>query len=610
MQTKFMPPTLESVLSILSGSQMAELSDPTTFALFGRGAPSEYEALSTEERIAYVVELVRESAKQGYFTAWKQLSEIAPAVRLYPRMMADTLICVAVYDNIRPATSPPACTTGLRVTITQAPTRDSIFQVGPKSVGGNNWTTSDEYTPDKRRRWSNSAFALTSPCVAFGWLGVQRAPIAREDYDACDALAFLGTIDYDYDRVEARRQGYVDAMELARMCTADLGTPMQGMALATLVSFDLQQYVRRVQEAWVESGKGAANLGPKDITPADWFAAAAADCTTQGGFGYESAAVYGDSRAGMFTSMVVSNCYDVLYDRMTSCLMSSVMYLAAAGVAQYGIHTAFCMRVTDRLYWPLSHSTEGLGFSQMYGDNAALSMTAWSPFNHRYRTWERFVNYTSQLRRSTDSIARDVLTMATKALVLPDWDIEVEDIWIKATTQGVEETLIPRDTVGYKPSPAPEMSDLPQPDLCPACTRGFQSALHACATDELHGIPGLPPAVFAAPAPARAAAIRRAAIFATNPECCDPCASRIGCWADSVAYMVLTALMSTERSTPPSEWLLQSYAVGTVTTWPMSISTVLSGFDLICDAIQEDGAMGHRDVLDCYEYLCNKESSI
>ncbi|KAF7336318.1 hypothetical protein MVEN_02180500 [Mycena venus] len=579
---------------------MRELSDVVIImALYGGETASNYKAMSIRDRNNYVTEMVRDSCtKEGYFAGWKLLTNVtvASACSLPSPLVSDVLKCVSTYDSIR--AGPERCVSaGLRVTITLSPTRNSVHHIGPKSLGGKAWIDSNEYAVAAQRGWSVAGFASMSPCIVFIWLGVQRKTIPRKDLEVLDAFSLRGTVDYDCDRVEANRPGFVRAMELESTYVADVSTPLQAAALASKLNYDLQLYVRRVQERWVRDRKGATSLGPSDIPPADWIAANLADCASLGAFGYESSSSdYSESRAAMFGAMVVANCYDLLFDRLTSNRMSSVTYLAAARVTQYDAHTAFLITVTDRT---ASRASRLSGLA-LLGENALLVTAAWVPFNDRYRTWERFVKYTRQLRGSTDSSAQAVLKMSTRpqVLVLPD-DTKIEDAWVKATTPGVQQSLIPRDTPVYKPSSAPEMSDLPQPDLCSACVHGFQHALHDWAADEIHGISGLPHIAFAGSAVARAAAIRRVAIFATDTSCCEGCASRIGCWADLVGYTVLTASMLGEEGLSASEWLLECYAVWTVTIWPVSVPTVLSGFDLLCDVSQEEGAMGGRDVLDC-----------
>jgi hypothetical protein len=69
--------------------------------------------------------------------------------------------------------------------------------------------------------------------------------------------------------------------------------------------------------------------------------------------------------------------------------------------------------------------------------------------------------------------------------------------------------------------------------------------------------------------------------------------------------MVFEALLSIESATSALDWILQCYAVWTVSLSLISVMTVLSGFDLLCEVKCEDRAMGSRDVLDTWEAVEN-----
>ena len=102
-----------------------------------------------------------------------------------------------------------------------------------------------------------------------------------------------------------------------------------------------------------------------------------------------------------------------------------------------------------------------------------------------------------------------------------------------------------------------------------------------------------------------AAGIRRVAALAakksdlSGSSCCEKCACKLGAWADRVAYKVLVAMMASEPSSSPQEWMLENYLVICATLWPVSVITILSGFDLVANAKFEPGAMGERDAVDC-----------
>ncbi|KAF8184999.1 hypothetical protein K438DRAFT_1066060 [Mycena galopus ATCC 62051] len=587
-------PVLDSVLQILVEAR-TELADVESVCHAGVATAAEYESLSVYDKNHCVVDAVRTCCREkGYFSGWQLLADTAIAVRLPSAMVNDVIKCLQVYNSVRPS-GEKGPVTDLRMVITRGPARDSIYQVAPKSIGGAAWKQSEEYTPAAQRKWCNTGFAPMSPCSSFIWLSVQRQVVTRQDLDACNALTLLGTVDFDFDRIEAYKPGFAHAMALAKRYVAEMGTAMQGAALAALLNFDVQRYVRRIQETWVEGGGGAANFGPLATSPDEWIATMVGDCGALCTFGYEDAASFAESRVTMFVALLMASIYDLLYDLMTSNLVSSVMYIAAAGVARYDVHTAFLTTVTDETARRICNVSRTA--VPLYGDNSLLATGAWAPFNERYRTWERFVKYMRQLRASTSPHALEVLTMANRGLILRERN--GTDAWRKVFAPGVQHTLIPRPTVAYVPSSAPELSKLPPPNLCRACCAAFNEVLQDSAGDAIHGIDGLPTSVTTTSAVSRAAAIRRAALFASGPECCDLCACRIGCWADLAGHTVLTALMRSDENTSATEWLLEMYAVWTVTTFPVSVATILSGYDLLCDVRQEEAAMGSRDVLDC-----------
>ncbi|KAJ6526263.1 hypothetical protein DFH09DRAFT_1415887 [Mycena vulgaris] len=470
-------PVLDSVLHTLAITEV-ELSDVDSVCGSGITTAAEYRAMSVKARNRCVIDAVRDACRKGgYFSGWQCLANVASA-------------CSAVRGAA-----------GLQMVITRATDRDSIYQVAPKSVGGVAWKQSEEYTPEAQRVWCNTSFAPMSPCASFIWLSVQRKTVARDDLDVCNALTLLGTVDFDFDRIEPYRPGFAHAMELA------------GRHVAS-------RYVRRVQENWVAGGKGAANVGPRAISPKDWIATMVGDCGALCTFGYEDTTSYAESRATMLVALLMPSIYDPLYDRATSNLVSSVMYVAGAGVAQYDVHTVF-LTITDKI---ARRARDASGTDiPLYGDSSLLATGASASFNEWYRTWERFVKYTRQLRGSSDPAAQRVLAMADRALVLRESN--VTEAWCEATTPGAQDTLIQRPTVAYTPSPVPGIASLSPPDICGS----FREALQDSATDTIHGIAGLPTAVIAAPAVSRAEALRRAALFACSSGCCESCACRIGC---------------------------------------------------------------------------------
>ena len=589
-------PGLDAVCQTLSDIEI-ELSDPDTLS----AAVPNYKTMSIRDQNARIIQMVRDaSATDGYLAGWQCLSTFAPRVSLNSFFLDDVAKCMNIYQQIRPGVQ--RTTIPLQMTVSHTPDQDSLNQVPPKDVRGTAWMLNDDYAVTQRA-WVNAGFPLLSPCVALGWPGVQRKVISRNDLNDCDALMLLTTVDYDLDREKKYDSAFQYAIGVGRRWAAKIGTKMHSTAIVALLGLDLQINVRQIQESWVAGRSIAGSLGPDDINAHNWVAALVGDCGAYSASGYEDQKCYRQTRVGLFTAVVMGNVHDVIYDIATSNRLSSGLYAAAAGVAEFDAHRAFLTSVMDAV----ARRVIGLSPDEvpLFGDNALLLTGAWVLFAERYRTWERYIKYMRLLKRSDAAEARNVVNLAGRHLMLAHCDLDdVVETWRMAMTKGVEESFIHRMAVAYTPSAAPEIANIPgisQPDLCSACAVLFQQALMSFATDEIHGIPDLPANVIMCPAVSRAAAIRRVVLFASSDSCCDVCACRIGRWADVAGYMVCTALMSSDLVTSASEWLLQCYAVWAVSTWPVSVMTVLTGFDLLCNVTCEEGAMGARDVLNSWE---------
>ncbi|KAJ7142026.1 hypothetical protein C8R43DRAFT_580203 [Mycena crocata] len=599
-----LPPPHSSVLGIilvlLAKESSPELSDAKTFTDVTHSRPSDYLAQSIRARNDAVIDVVRNvSRTDGYFAGWSCLSKICSNVALPSALVDDVLTSIQIYHTIQPdLLASRYVFNDLRMQITLLPLRDSIYHIAPKNLGGKAWAFSEEYL-STQRVWSDTGFEPLSPCVSFSWLGVQRKIISQDDLNDCDTMTLLGAVDFDMDPSRGQRfnAGFASAIQIAMGHAAAVGTPMQGAALAALLNYDLQQYVRPIQEDWVKAARGASNYGPNAISAEDWVATLIADSTAICPFGYEDPTLYTRSKVGAFVALLLCNTHDLIYDLATSNLMSSVMYASAAGVVEEDMHCIFVASFFDAAARRLSTSS---GVEPiLFGENTLFVMGAWAGFSERYRTWERFVKYNRQIARSACLQSRRIAHNATQQLVLADCNsLDIAAAWRELTTSMNRKTR-PRQTIVYIPNAAAEMAEGMHPDLCAVCAQLFQDAINACTCDEIRAVDGIPESVFQCRAVARAAAIRRAAIVATQDSCCDLCACRIGVWADSTSHRVLAALMTDEATTSSVEWLLRGYAVWTVMTSPISVATILSGFDLLCAVSQDEGAMGVRDVLDC-----------
>jgi hypothetical protein len=588
-------PGLNAVCSALSDAASIQITDAETMST------------NFDVKLGNPTQIVRDAcATHGFVAGWQSLSTLYPtlATSLNSPFINDITKCMEVYERVRPVTKAP--TTYFHMTISRDPNQHSLEMVPPKVIGGTAWTLNHEYV-EIQNNWENSGFPSINPGIAFGFLGLQRKAISRNHLNDCDALTLLTSVDYDFDRQGAYHSAFSHAMTVGIRSISEVGTKMQSAALASFLGLDLQVNVRTVQESWIANGAVGGNLGPDDVTTSDWVSATIGDSGIYTGCGYEDQDNYRKTRTGLFTAFVAANNHDLIYDIASSNRLSSSQYASAAGVAEFDLHCAFVTSITDGVaHRFLSLSPEDI---PLVGDNTLVTTEVWLLFNERYRTWERFVKYVRILGRSNSSEAQNILNMARTQMTWNDSDIEnVDETWKKAMTRGSETNLTPRNTISYPLSAAPEMAQipgLPLPDLCPLCRVEFQDTLLSFKNDSFRGIPGLPTSVTTCPAVARAAAILRAALYACDDACCDQCACKIGRWADAAAYMVCGALMSNESVTSASDWLLQCYAVWSVSLSPISVMTVLSGFDLLCEVKCEDGAMGSRDILDTWKVVEN-----
>ncbi|KAF9046982.1 hypothetical protein BDP27DRAFT_1434472 [Rhodocollybia butyracea] len=545
-----------------------------------------------------VIDRVRHDAASSSIAGWDTLSNLAPIIRLPSGMIKDVVVCRDVYKHIRQGVEHDVIrpVDGLEMLITRNPNADSLSEIGPKtSTGGKAWMYNPEYMDLYRRGWGNIGFGPMGPLITYGILF--GTVIANpEDIVNVDSVNLLGSVDYDLDRDEGHHGGFLYAMAVADRYGKEIGTKMQGTIFAALINYDIQVFVRPIQEKWVEGNGGASNLGPADISPEDWVALTIGDCAILCPAAYQDSSLYERSRAGLFIGTVISNSHDFLFDRACSNRMSAVMYASAAGVAQYSVHCAFSTSAMDALIQRV-----GRDGTVIYGDVAGVATAAWAPFNTRYRSWQRLVKYTRLLSRSSSSEAAKLLASSRRDVVLSGFDVnDISGSWARAMAVGAENLVRDRITTSYMPAPTTELLDIPgmvPPDLCSSCTLLFSAAITT--VDGFCTIDGLSDAVVSSRSVALAAGIRRACLAACEKEFCDACASRVGIWADYASYLVLTALMTSAYKLTPAEWVTECYTVGAVTVSPVSIMTILSRFDLMCGLkLGEDDSMGIRDVID------------
>ncbi|KAL4981894.1 cytochrome P450 [Aspergillus falconensis] len=546
----------------------------------------------------------------GTLPGWKWLADTHPQEGLHPQLMRDVLQCARIYNTVRQG-KPKEVLKGLRMTVSNPSDPKDITSIGPKTLGGTAWKTNTTYSALlDEGEWNGDGFPPIGPCTLFIYLGLQKKIITREDAPDCAALQMLSTVDYDFDLNEANNTGFKRAIDVARKALKlkddRNSAPLTGATLAAMLSFDLQKEVRRVQQAWCVGKYGATSLGPADIAPGDWVSGTVADCAGLCPFGYQGEAEYIKSKTGMFVAMLLANTHDLLYDIGSSNRMSSVMYAHAAGLAKDDLHCLFVRTAVDQIAHRVSLLTADE--TPLYGDSALLVTAAWAPFNGRYRTWERVVKYHRQLTQSTHAKAKLVLKRSQKDLVLNNLDFNsdsAENLWRRALDPSslahvqprrtklyaAQATLISWDSVLQAPG-------VPAPDLCEPCQRSFTAMIDSAPVTISSAIP-LAPEITNSAALGAAARIALAGRWAMTPECCATCSAEMGHWADQAAYIVLVPLMQSEPVLSPAMWLLECYAVWCTIASPISVASILSGFDLLGEFEYVEGAMGNRDVVDC-----------
>lgn len=587
-----------------------EIANPKTLLAAYKahtGIELELNSLSIKERNLRFAALVRDKcAVAGWVAGWETLVAAAPNVGLHPRLVHDVSLAANVYGRLAPGHRGRA-PVDIKMEIGPNATNDSIYRVGPKSLGGTAWKTSEEYKkvldrPEWRDRGYSKGF---SPCVAYGWIAVQIKVIPAKDSPDVMRLQLLNIIDYDLDYGDDNKKGFQSGFDMGAYHAQAVGTKLQGAAFTGMISYDFQSYVRHIQQGWVADNNGSYNLGPADASPEEWAAIQVADCAALVPFAYTDIKGYNISRVGMITGMIQLQCHDLLFDAGCSNRITTVQYSEAAGVAKYGLHAAYAIGFFEAIAQNFVDTllSVGEGVIPPYGYSACMVAGPWDPYNTRYRAWERTIKYTRQLENAKSPEAKEVLRLSRADLVLKNCDLEIDAgiEWARAMTSDAS-ALVPRNTVAYFiPSIAPELFTSPgvaKPDLCKTCTPKFEAMIADPSKEEIHAIGGLPETVTGCRPAGLAAAIRRASIWAISDDCCEICACRTGAWVDATAYTVLSALMHDEPLMGPSTWCLQNYFVGAVTFWPINLPFLLSGFDLLANMTFEDGAMGHRDIVD------------
>ncbi|KAH6718821.1 hypothetical protein BKA61DRAFT_669165 [Leptodontidium sp. MPI-SDFR-AT-0119] len=398
------------------------------------GIPSTNTPLSIGKTNVSLANLVRDACQSyGWLAGWNCLSQAAPDCGLHEQFMEDTVTCAEVYSRIRvsPYQSNPI---DVDMTVTSSPSVNSLNEMGPKGLGGKAWMVDPEYT-SIRERWTSPGYGPIGPSSAFGWSGVNKKSVDPQDEASCRAMQMLGTVDYDFDLEAAHHAGFANSLKEASRNVVKTGSNIKGGAVAALLNSDLQHFVRSVQMQWVQEGAGSYIMGPKDVSVDEWVKANALDCATIMGFGYQDPSRHDLSRRGVFVGNLLANMHDSLYDMGCSSRMSTVHYARGVGVARHDIHratAAVSIACFDNI---ARRNNEMLDTdTPYYGDCMGIMAFSWSAFNGRYRTWERFVKYSRQLKKSKSMEAKAILNAADRCLLFEEdsRDADMAATWEEA----------------------------------------------------------------------------------------------------------------------------------------------------------------------------------
>lgn len=602
---------LDKITRTIHATGNSVIGDPETVA----AAMTKYMAISlevkklstTQQNQLFATMIRQRCIEDGFVSGWICLAEAAPNMGLPLRLVQDVQIAANVYEHLKKGTRARTAI-DLKISLGSRATYDSIDRIGPKSIGGTAWKQNEQYQEIlKNPAWSCAGYTKgIPPCVAMGWVGVQRKLIPAEDSPWVVMLQLLGTVDFDFDHLDDNKGGFQSGFDSAAELTGASDTKLQTAALIGMLNYDLQSHIRPIQNHWATLNEGPFNLGPADVTPENWTSYLIADCAALVPFAYDKD--YNQSRTGMANGMIHLQCQDFLFDTGCSNHVSTVAYAEAAGVARYGMHAAYAVAAYEATakYFLESLLESGDGAIPPFGYSACVVAGPWGPFGTRYRAWERCIKYMRQLKRSDHPEAKALLDLVSRDSMLQEYNLmkDVGTEWARAM-QSDASNLVVRPCVKYFiPALTSELLATPgveKPDLCSRCAPLFEIMMNSNEPEEVHAMDRLPESVtvgkFGRPA-SLAATLRRAALWACSDICCGICACRLGYWVDEASYSVLTALMHDESLMGPSMWMLQNYFVGCVAFWPIAIPFLLAGFDLLADLSFEHGAMGERDAID------------
>ncbi|KAF3343209.1 hypothetical protein VdG2_08639 [Verticillium dahliae VDG2] len=386
-------------------------------------------------------------------------------------------------------------------------------------------------------------------------------PDAVMDEAAC--LQMLSSVDYDMDRRPEFKHAFEHSLGVAKMCLSSPENGMRGLALAALLSYDIQQLVRMQHERWIREQHGAFSFGDLDMSPEECIPLAVGDCGGQGPYGYQNSEQYRLGKPSMFISMIVANSHDVLYDICSQNRVSNILYAEVKGGSLENWHTVLAHSGMDSIAERINLLKEGE--VPLYGDTAALGTGCWAPFNGRYRSLERYIKYSKLLKRSQHPDAGKIMALSRQQWVYQDYNITHSDLvayWkLSIDSDGIRQTK-PRTRHTYKVVMDERLlsgdSILKGLDICGDC-HGLLADKISNAQYSVTSAIELSPSVANASSVQWASLLVQVANWCSELQVCSTCAALIGNRLDEMAYRVLVELMKNEPKTSAKDFLAEHF---------------------------------------------------
>lgn len=145
----------------------AESSDPDNLAKAVKartGVSLNCDRLTGAQRNACLATLVRDVCEEhGWLEGYSCLLEAAPACGLQKKLLCGIATCAKVYDRIKVAERLDG-PVDVRMKVVQRQNSDSMFEIGPKAMGGDAWEEDDDYE-ELMDRWTADGFTDLPPVV-------------------------------------------------------------------------------------------------------------------------------------------------------------------------------------------------------------------------------------------------------------------------------------------------------------------------------------------------------------------------------------------------------------------------------------------------------------